>query len=96
MMALLLLAATHDEQVPPDPPDPPEPGPNDEHNAQVEAMLAAGPDEAGRYLDPVSGRRFPKGQHMIKNPTRVQRRRLTRWRETGSVEGGPFCPVEER
>lgn len=65
----------------------------DEHNTQVQAMLDAGPDAQDRYLDPVSGRRFPKGKAMTMNPCRADRRRLARWRRTGKVKGSPHCPV---
>lgn len=65
---------------------------NPTHAQLVESMHNHGPDHRGRYLDPVSGRWFPRGQAMVRNPSREERRRLARWRRTGKCAGHPVCP----
>ena len=59
--------------------------PRELHNEVVERMLDAGTDKDGRYTDPVSGRLFPEGSKLVKNPSREERRRLKHWRKTGKV-----------
>lgn len=63
-----------------------------QHNAQVDAMLQGGTyGSTGRYRDPVSGRLFPRGLHMVHDATRPERQRLKRWRRTGKVKGYKLC-----
>lgn len=51
------------------------------HNAHVTAM-EENFVKTGRWIDPVSGKEFPRGQLMKRDPNREERRRLERWRKT--------------
>lgn len=55
------------------------------HNEQV-AEMDAEAARTGVYRDPVSGRKFPPGLHMKRDPNRDERRRLEHWRRTGKVK----------
>ncbi len=52
-----------------------------EHHRQYEAMLAEHAT-TGVYRDPVTGRVFPPGSAMLRDPNREQRRRLAKWRKS--------------
>lgn len=54
------------------------------HNAHVAAM-EENFVKTGRWIDPVSGKEFPRGQLMKRDPNREERRRLERWRKTWKV-----------
>ncbi len=50
-----------------------------EHQRQYDAMLVEHA-ASGVYRDPVTGCVFPPGNAMLRDPNRVQRRRLAAWR----------------
>lgn len=57
------------------------------HWAAYEAMVGEH-RMTGVYRDPVSGKQFPFGLQMKREPNREERRRLKRWRATGKVSQG--------
>lgn len=60
---------------------PPEQWPGQhEHWRQYDQMMAES-EKGGPYIDPVSGKPFPKGQCMLRDPNRTQRRVLEKWRK---------------
>ncbi len=55
-----------------------------EHHRHHDLMMAEHAT-TGIYRDPVSGREFPPGGAMLRDPNREQRRRLAAWRASGKV-----------
>jgi hypothetical protein len=56
------------------------------HHSQYAAMVEEHA-RTGMYRDPVTGKMFPQGLHMKREPSREERRRLKKWRATGKVVG---------
>ena len=84
------VLARHDTTIdamlaPPAPRSPAEAWPGQhEHHRQHDLMMAEH-TATGIYRDPVSGREFPPGGVMLRDPNREQRRRLKAWRASGKV-----------
>lgn len=62
----------------------------DWHHRMYDAMVAhqresSSPTSPGKWIDPVSKREFPKGQQMVRDPNRKQRRDLEAFRRAGKM-----------
>lgn len=50
------------------------------HNDCV-ALMEKNYQKTGKYIDPKTGKEFPPGRKMMKDPNRSQRRALEQWRK---------------